>query len=67
MDASELLKKPYLTEVEVEELTSRSRYTLRNDRFLRKGIPYLKITTRSVRYKTADVVAFMEQRRISFR
>jgi len=66
MEANELLKKPYLNEIEVEALTGRSRFTLRNERFLRKGIPYLKISSRAVRYKTDDVITFMERRRISF-
>jgi len=63
---NELLKKPYLTEQEVAVLTSRSVHTLRNERHLRRGIPYLKISERSVRYKLEDVVAAMEARRISF-
>ena len=66
MEANELLRKPYLTEIEVEQVTGRSRFTLRNERFLRRGIPYLKISARSVRYKTEDVIAFMERRRVSF-
>ena len=66
MEANELLRKPYLTEIEVEHVTGRSRFTLRNERFLRRGIPYLKISTRSVRYKTEDVIAFMERRRVNF-
>ena len=66
MEANELLRKPYLTEIEVEQVTGRSRFTLRNERFLRRGIPYLKISARSVRYKTEDVIAFMERRRVNF-
>ena len=66
IDVSELLKKPYLNEQEVAALTGRSVFTLRNDRFLRRGLPYLKISSRSVRYMTADVIAGMEARRISF-
>jgi hypothetical protein len=66
IDVSELLKKPYLNEQEVAALTGRSVFTLRNDRFLRRGLSYLKISSRSVRYKTVDVIAGMESRRISF-
>jgi hypothetical protein len=33
---------------------------------MRKGLPYLKVGGRSIRYKTEDVIAFMEGRRISF-
>jgi len=63
---SELLKKPYLTEKEVAALTGRSVFTLRNERHLRRGIPYLKISARSIRYKLEDVQATMEARRICF-
>lgn len=64
--ASELLKKRYLNEYEVAELTGLAVSTLRNDRHLRRGFPYLKIGKRSIRYLTNDVVARMEHRRISF-
>ena len=63
---NELRNKPYLNEVEVSAFTGRALSTLRNDRFLRRGIPYLKISKRSVRYRTEDVVNFMEARPISF-
>lgn len=66
MEAIELIKKPYLNEIEVEAVTGVSRFTLRNNRHLRCGFPYLKIGKRSVRYRTADIVASMEPRRVSF-
>jgi len=62
----ELLKKPYLKEQEVSEITGLAVQTLRNQRHVRKGIPYLKIGARSIMYKTADVVSFMERHRIAF-
>ena len=65
-DIGELVKKPYLLEVETSAITGRKLPTLRNDRFLRRGIPYLKVGKRSIRYKTADVLAYMEKTRISF-
>jgi hypothetical protein len=65
-NVSELLKKPYLTETEVSVLTGRALSTLRNERFLRKGFPYLRISERSIRYKTADIVEAMERNRIAF-
>lgn len=65
-NVSEFLKKPYLNEKEVAALTGRAVFTLRNERHLRRGLPYLKIGRRSVRYKVEDVVAYMEARRISF-
>jgi len=66
MDVSELLKKPFLREEEVAAVTGFAVSTLRNERFLRRGFPYLKIGKRSVRYKTADILAGMEANRISF-
>ena len=63
---SELLKKVYLNETEAAAITGRAVSTLRNERFLRRGFPYLKIGKRSIRYKTADIIATMEGQRISF-
>ena len=53
----------YITEKEVSEITGRALSTLRNERFLGKGIPYIKIG-KSVRYKYDDVIEFMESRKI---
>jgi hypothetical protein len=53
----------YLTEIQVAEMTGRALSTLRNERFCRRGIPYLKIG-RSVRYSLEDVVRYMESHRI---
>ncbi len=66
MSEKELLEKKYLNEREVAAITGRAVSTLRNERFLRKGLPYLKVSKRSVRYLTTDVVAFMEKRKIIF-
>lgn len=63
---NQLLEKPYLNEKEVAEVTGRALSTIRNDRFMRKGLPYLKIGARSIRYKTEDVISYMEGRRITF-
>jgi hypothetical protein len=60
MDINELIKKPYLNEFETAALTGRAVSTLRNDRHLRRGFPYLKIGKRSIRYKTATMVSCME-------
>lgn len=65
-NVGELLKKPYLNELEVAAITGRAVPTLRNERHLRRGLPYLKVGSRSIRYKTEDVRAFMEGRRITF-
>ncbi|HQP25884.1 MAG TPA: hypothetical protein PLP16_12000 [Smithellaceae bacterium] len=64
--ANELIKKPFLNEYEVSAITGRAVSTLRNDRFLRRGIPYLKVSLRSIRYRTPDVLNFMEARPIHF-
>jgi len=55
--------KKYLTEYEVKEIINRSVQTLRNDRSLGRGIPYIKCG-RSVRYGLDDVIEFMESRKI---
>jgi hypothetical protein len=62
----ELLKKRYLNELEVASVTGISVYTLRNQRFLRRGFPYFIVGIRSIRYKTNDVITGMEARRVSF-
>ncbi|PKN39056.1 MAG: transcriptional regulator [Deltaproteobacteria bacterium HGW-Deltaproteobacteria-2] len=66
MSEKELLGKTYLNEKEVAAITGRAVSTLRNERFMRKGLPYLKVGGRSIRYKSEDVIAFMEGRRITF-
>jgi predicted DNA-binding transcriptional regulator AlpA len=66
MSENQILEKPYLNEKEVAAITGRAVSTLRNERFMRKGLPYLKIGGRSIRYKSEDVIAYMEGRRITF-
>lgn len=53
----------YVDEKKVSEITGRALPTLRNDRFNRRGIPWVKCG-RSIRYALADVVEFMESRKI---
>ena len=65
-NVSEFLKKPFLNEKETSKLTGRAVSTLRNERHLRRGIPYLKVSQRTIRYKLEDVLSFMESRRITF-
>ena len=55
--------KKYLTEQEVAQITGRAVQTLRNERFLKKGFPFIKIG-KSVRYSLQDVIDFMEKRKI---
>ena len=57
------MQNQYLDENQVSEITKRALPTLRNDRHLGKGIPYIKVG-RSVRYSLSDVIEFMESRKI---
>ncbi|HCI29865.1 MAG TPA: hypothetical protein DE117_06800 [Fervidobacterium sp.] len=54
----------YLTAKETSFITGISLGTLANNRSARKGIPYVKISDRSVRYKLSDVLAYMNHNRI---
>ncbi len=53
----------YLNEKQVSEMTGLSLSTLRNSRFQGRGLPYVKVG-RSVRYSLADVVEYMESRKV---
>lgn len=53
----------YLNERQVEAITGRSVFTLRNDRAKNQGIPYVK-NSRQVRYSLKDVIQFMEARKV---
>jgi hypothetical protein len=53
----------FLTEKEVSALIGRSVQTLRNDRYLCRGLPYVKYG-RQIRYVLADVLAAMAAHRI---
>ena len=53
----------YVDENKVSKITGRAVQTLRNDRFLKKGIPYIKVG-RSVRYDLQEVIDFMESHRV---
>jgi len=37
-----MIKKKFLNEAEVSEMTGRAVSTLRNDRYLRQGLPFIK-------------------------
>jgi hypothetical protein len=45
------------------KVTGKSVQTLRNDRHLRRGCPYLKLG-RSVRYRVDDLLAYLDKHRI---
>jgi hypothetical protein len=51
------------TAKEVSQLIGRAEQTLANDRSTRRGLAYIKVG-RSVRYKLADVLAYVEGHRI---
>ena len=51
-------------EHEAAALLKSSVQTLRNNRFLRKGCPYIKIG-RSVRYLLSDIQDYLERNRIN--
>lgn len=53
----------YVSEKRVAEITEIGVQTLRNDRHLKRGLPYIK-KGRMVRYSLADVIAFMEEHKI---
>jgi predicted DNA-binding transcriptional regulator AlpA len=57
------IEREYLNEKEVAQLTGRALSTLRNERHLRKGFNFVKIG-RSVKYSKAEVIAFMEARKV---
>ena len=57
------MENQFLNEKQVSEMTSIPLQTLRNNRFARKGISYVKIG-RSVRYEVSDILDFMEKRKI---
>jgi len=59
----ETTKPKYLTEAEVSKITSLALSTLRNQRFARTGIPYVKLG-RAVRYSLSDVVDYAENRKV---
>ena len=56
-------KVKYLTERQASQLTGFALSTLRNHRHLGRGIPYIK-AGRSIRYSLADVVEYMEGKKI---
>lgn len=59
-----MTERKWIDERAVSEMTGRALPTLRNDRFLGRGIPYTKMG-KSVRYSIEDVVSYMEARRVS--
>ena len=56
----------WLDEKRVSEMIGLSLSTLRKQRFSSVGIPYYKLG-RAVRYKLADVISYMESKKIMVR
>ena len=54
----------YLNESQVAEMTGVALSTLRNQRFLGEGMPYVKLG-RSVRYSLSDVIDHMEKHKVN--
>ena len=57
------METKFLTEKQVNKITMIPLQTLRNNRFERNGMPYIKIG-RSIRYELLDVVDFMQSHKI---
>ena len=53
----------YLKETDVSVITGIPLSTLRNDRYYRQGIPFIK-TRKSVFYSSDDVINFMEEHKV---
>ena len=54
----------FLSEAEVAKILSISRASLQQNRWLNRGIPFLKVG-RSVRYAVTDLQAFIEANRVA--
>jgi len=52
-----------VNEIDAAKILCLAVQTLRNDRHLRKGPPYLKLG-RSVRYKVTDLIEYLNRNRI---
>ncbi|MHA2231087.1 MAG: helix-turn-helix transcriptional regulator [Candidatus Hodarchaeales archaeon] len=63
MTQAEMQYVKFVNERVVADLTGRSVQTLRNDRYLRRGIPFIKMG-RSVRYELADVMEYVRQNKV---
>ena len=55
--------KHYLTEKEASSKSRKALSTLRNDRFMGRGLPYIKVG-RSVRYDLDDIILYMDSHKI---
>lgn len=62
MDLS-LIENHVVNENQAAKIIGRAVQTLRNDRHLRQGPPYIKLG-RSVRYKVGDLLDYIESHRV---
>lgn len=58
-----MVEKKYINEKQVAEMTGFALPTLRNDRALKRRLPYIKVG-KAVRYAVEDVVNFMESHKV---
>ena len=58
-----MCNKEILTEKEVNQDYRFSLSKLRNDRWLGKGLPYIKVS-RSIYYRRSDIEAYLEKRKV---
>jgi predicted DNA-binding transcriptional regulator AlpA len=61
MQGPPFAENPLLTESEASEVVGVSRHTLNAWRCARRGPRFVKVGARSVRYRLADLTAFVEQ------
>ncbi len=52
-----------LSEKEAAQIIGQAVQTLRNNRWARRGLPYIRIG-RSIRYQLGDILAYIDSRRI---
>ncbi len=57
--------KKYITEKALSEITGRALQTLRNDRFLGRGFPYIRIGSKSIRYDYDEAISIMERSKVA--
>lgn len=62
----QMTRPRYIKEKEVSKITGIALSTLRNNRSLKKGIPYHKFS-RSVRYELQEVIDYLETTKIQFK
>ena len=59
-----IVEDRYVTEKVASEISGLKVQTLRNHRYSRKGIPYVRVGRRCIRYSVRDIFSFMEKRKI---